>query len=231
MNKLNLPTFSLPAVFSLPTAFLLSTLLLACSNNTAHSQVHQAKKHQNFQSEYTSLKAENCRTIEFIADHAGSYHASCPAKAPYQLEVEGIDLRYGLNVIYDGSDNKKTDDSKPKHTVRYWYPQFFQVGDTVEWRYSQNKQGQKNYHALIYRVYSANQSADYSDNGDENGMEKRDKQELFVVRLDKDKSCILGKIPASKDMNVKARQLADDMTANCPIQLNNGGVVKIFLGK
>lgn len=40
-------------------------------------------------------------------------------------------------------------------------------------------------------------------------------ERLVVVRLNKEKSCILGILPTSNDMNEKARALADNPQAEC----------------
>ena len=76
-------------------------------------------------------------------------------------------------------------------------------GKKAEWRYHMvgNK---KQYHGLIFRKLDACGTNNAS--------------ELVVVRLDKQNSCILDVLPADKDVNTKARQLADDLNAKCSLE-------------
>lgn len=188
----------------------MAMLIISMATSTSHADEHESPVvWQNITSEYTSVAEKNCTTLESVPEHEGYYHASCPSKKPYKIEVEGGDLRYGLQVVFAGK------------TLRYWVPEFFDIGNTVEWR-SHRKNGQKIYHGLIYRMYRAN----YSDTGES----LADKQELVVVRLDKQNTCILGTIPASKHMNVKARKLADNASAVCDPNLNDKSVSEAFLG-
>lgn len=185
----------------------MAMLIISMATSISYADDHVVW--QNITSEYTSVAEKNCTTLESIPEHAGYYHASCPSKKPYKIEVEGGDLRYGLQVVFAGK------------TLRYWVPEFFDIGNTVEWR-SHQENGQKIYHGLIYRMYRAN----YSDTGES----LADKQELVVVRLDKHNTCTLGIIPASKHMNVKARELADNTSAVCDSKLNDNSVSEAFLG-
>ncbi|NRD69534.1 hypothetical protein HQR03_03155 [Psychrobacter okhotskensis] len=148
-------------------------------------------------SDYTSLKEEDCRTLNTDQD---IYQADCPSKHNYLLQAVGRDLRLGVNLIYN------------HHKVSYQPLPSFRVGETVEWRYE--KVGNlKKYHALIYRIYTA--QIDPLDGDAFYLSREQDKQQLVVIRLNKEKSCLLGVIEPSKNMNREARKLADNKLAEC----------------
>lgn len=148
-------------------------------------------------SDYTSLKEEDCRTLNTDQD---IYQANCSSKHNYLLQAVGRDLRLGVNLIYN------------HHKVSYQPLPSFHVGETVEWRYEQVGNSKK-YHALIYRIYTI--QIDPLD-GDAFYLPRdQDKQQLVVIRLDKEKSCLLGVIEPSKNMNTVARKLADNKSARC----------------
>ncbi len=148
-------------------------------------------------SDYTSLKEEDCRTLNTDED---IYQANCSSKHNYLLQAVGRDLRLGVNLIYN------------HHKVSYQPLPSFHVGETAEWRY--DKIGnQKKYHALIYRLYTI--QIDPLDGDDFYLPRDQDKQQLIVIRLNKENSCLLGVIEPSKNMNTAARKLADNKSAKC----------------
>ena len=151
----------------------------------------------NIGSEYTSLKEEDCQTLNMVEN---LYQANCPSKANYLLHTFSRALRSGVDLIYH---NRK---------VSYQPILPFHVGATVEWRYGKVGNAKK-YHALIYRVYTAQMDALDSDSF--YLPREQHKQQLIVIRLNKEKSCLLGVIEPSKNMNTEARKLADNKSARC----------------
>lgn len=169
-------------------------LLIGCVTLLATATATATTK---MSSDYTSLKEEDCRTLNTDQD---IYQADCPSKHNYLLQAVGRDLRFGVNLIYN------------HHKVSYQPLPSFHVGETVEWRYEQVGNSKK-YHALIYRIYTI--QIDPLD-GDAFYLPRdQDKQQLVVIRLDKEKSCLLGVIEPSKNMNTVARKLADNKLAEC----------------
>lgn len=148
-------------------------------------------------SEYTSLKEQDC---QFFSTEEDSYQTNCPSKANYLLHTFSRDLRSGVDLIYN------------QHNVSFQPIPSFHVGETAEWRY--DKIGnQKKYHALIYRLYTI--QIDPLDGDDFYLPRDQDKQQLIVIRLNKENSCLLGVIEPSKNMNTAARKLADNKSAKC----------------
>lgn len=158
----------------------------------------------NFESTYTDVSLDKCVTIsssemdkEFAIDYIIS---ECPGLGGYQVGVVGGDLRYNLSLSYRGNEVQM-----PR------LMQFHDVGsDKIEWRYERineaNGQRGIEYRALIYRL---NEST-----VDKSGKQT-DSSKLFVVRLNQSQSCTLGVIEQGKDMNKKARALADNLNAAC----------------
>lgn len=158
------------------------------------------------QSVYTSLKAQDCITVEsdsFSTEEEWMidfYKGVCPSYGGYILGVSGGDLRYSVFLSY--------------HGVEIALPSFYQfhdAGEVAEWRYTLKRTGEfsneLHLSALIYRIY-------YDDYDSESDSDEG-ASALIVVRLNKEKSCVLGQIPKQKDMNVLARKLADDPNAKC----------------
>ena len=172
----------------------LGLLIIGCITLLA-STVNAATSKFNFS--YTSLKEEDCQTSLYDEDF---YQADCPSKDNYSLQVFGRDLRYGASLIY-GS-----------HEVNYEPIPPFHVGHTAEWRYEKIGDSKK-YHALIYRIYTAQNDP---LEGDAFFLPRdQDKQQLIVIRLNKEQSCLLGVIEQDRNMNQEARKLADNKSARC----------------
>ena len=151
----------------------------------------------NNSSEYTSLREEDCPTINIDEN---IYQANCPSKDNYLLHAVGRDLRFGVDLTYN------------KRNISYQPMPPFHFGETAEWRYEKTDNSKK-YHSLIYRIYTA--QIDPLDGDAFYLSRKQDKQQLVVIRLNKEKSCLLGVIERSKNMNTVARKLADNKLAEC----------------
>lgn len=166
---------------------LLSLLLLSLPTHVAKAELT---------SSYTSLLEADCQTI----DNDNFYQALCPAQGDYQLEVYAGDLRSGVELIYDD------------HRVDYATVEPAQYGKVAEWRFSM-QHSSPTYHALIYRLHVAQVSN--TDSADLFLPPSHDRDQLVVIRLAEEKSCLLGIIEQTDNMNQKARALADDKTAPC----------------
>lgn len=141
----------------------------------------------NSQSEYTST--DDCKEMS-----SEPYSLNdCPAKAPYKLYVGAADV---VDISLEYEDKTVTSGyGMPRH-----------IGSVVEWRFHE-KSGQKKYHALIYRLFSVGEKSKTPYD--------RYVQKLIVFRLDKSNSCMLGVIKQGKNMNIKAREVADNKLAEC----------------
>ena len=151
----------------------------------------------NNSSEYTSLREEDCQILNMVDN---LHQANCPSKANYLLRTFSRDLRSGVDLIYGN------------HEVSYAPIPHFNIGQTAEWRYEKIGYSKK-YHSLIYRIYTA--QIDPLDGDAFYLPREQDKQQLVVIRLNKEKSCLLGVIEPSKNMNREARKLADNKLAEC----------------
>ncbi len=169
--------------------FILATILYT---SVAFSQ---------FDSVYTSVSSEDCLTISVsnATDEIDFYSGECPSLGGYQVLVVGGDIRYNLDLKYNGV-----------RIPTYKPGAFHDMGSTViEWRYSKmgdGYQSQVNYTALIYRL-----SLDtYTE---EQGQVEKDT--LVVVRLAQENSCVIGLVEQQANMNEKAQAIADDMSRTC----------------
>lgn len=152
-------------------------------------------------SSYTDIETSKCVVIsssELDGEEGVDYlTAECPSFGGYRLMVSGGDIRYSLDLSYEGVEIPMVKLSSfhdlPSAKVEWRY-----VRSNVEWT------PVVTYTALIYRL---NRQVDPQT--DEN------KDMLIVVRLNKDKSCVVGVVDQQTDMNVKARRIADDIDAKC----------------
>lgn len=79
------------------------------------------------------------------------------------------------------------------------------IGEKLEWRYIK-KDNKSYYYALIYRIYV------YEDYETDTLLKAPKNSFLMVVKLDKEKSCIVAKINANQNnANEKARLIADGL--------------------
>jgi hypothetical protein len=157
-------------------------------------------------SQYTSVAEKDCITTENSAWNADAeidfYAAKCPSFGGYEVEVSGGDLRYNLKLSYNG-----------KAIETEQLGAFHDMGSSkIEWRYDVGSKGDIKYTALIYRL----NFQDWSEEKEENFEESR----LIVVRLEGEKSCIIGRVDAtdykdSNKPNIVATQIADDSKLVC----------------
>ena len=149
---------------------------------------------------YTSVAVKDCKTIESSENEAEPeidyYTGHCEGKNGYTVQISGGDIRYSLSLIYGGEQVEFTRIGA-----------FHDMGsDKVEWRGKVNKDGSvTKFHSLIYRLNIHG----YGENYDES------RDSLFVVRLNGKKSCLIGQVEQSKNMNAEARKIADDMSKKC----------------
>jgi hypothetical protein len=94
--------------------------------------------------------------------------------------------------------------------------QFHDAGELAEWRYVRGAVS-PNVNELVYTslIYRLNYS-DYASNGD-----IVNKSKMVVVRLNKEKSCVIGILDNESQMNEKARVMADNGSMPCLQNFNN----------
>lgn len=144
---------------------------------------------------YTDMK-KDCIVVSSATDKApiDFYDSECKAYAGFVLKESGGDLRYGPELSFNG---KQIDLQRPGH--------FHNLGsEKIEWVYDISRDeegsGELKFKALIYRLSVANEDPD-----------KKDSSVLYVVRLDGEKSCVIG----TAKTNEAARDLANDKSAKC----------------
>jgi hypothetical protein len=173
--------------------FLLLTLTFL---NVSFSQ-DEAKSDFTSVYKYTPLKikknGKGCIALKDQNNEVDSRKWECPSFGGYKLINSGSDGRYDLTLVYDGQ--KIFDQRKPS---------FSDLPSAVaQWVFHINESKSKLV-ALIYRL-----DYDYDYN--------KSKNILRVIRLDKEKTCLIGEIEQDrgKNQNEEARNLANDMNAPC----------------
>ncbi len=101
---------------------------------------------------------------------------------------------YGIDIFQNGNTYLQLFYRNTQIHENSWNS--FNLPPAFEWRFHYEN-GKKVYHALIYR----SKTKKYND--------------LNVIRLSKEQSCYIGKISRSNNMNIKARQLADNKLLQC----------------
>lgn len=146
-------------------------------------------------SSYTDMKAD-CIVVSMASEDAPMdfYGSECKSYGGYTLKETGSDLRYGPELAYKDTE---IDLQRPGN--------FHNMGsEKIEWIYDLTRgeegDGELKFKALIYRLSVADSNPN-----------KKDKSVLYVVRLDKENSCIIG----TASTNQAARKLANDPNAKC----------------
>lgn len=146
-------------------------------------------------SKYTDLK-NDCIVVSQSNDESpiDFYSSDCKAFGGYTLKEAGGDLRYSPELSYNGTE---IDLQRPAtfHNM---------ASKSIEWVYDLTQgdegDGEINFKALIYRLSVADINPS-----------KKDKSVLYVVRLDKENSCVIG----TASNNEAARKLANNTAAKC----------------
>ena len=141
---------------------------------------------------YTSLEANQCRTIRTETTGAGDYEGRCRGVAGYSLTLLEGDLRQ--NIIVNTPRGAK-------HSLELWdviSGGFSSVGPKAEWRMA-NKDRKLSPVALIIR-YNASENPDNPD--------KRTSY-LAVAKITPNEICITDKISSGANANTDARRAAD----------------------
>lgn len=144
---------------------------------------------------YTDLKTD-CIVTSSATDLApiDFFESECKAFGGFVLKENGGDLRYGPELSFSG---KEIDLQRPGR--------FHNMGSQkIEWVYDVTRDeegsGELKFKALIFRLSVADEDPD-----------KKDKSVLYVVRLNSEKSCVIGTVST----NEQARALANDAAAKC----------------
>jgi hypothetical protein len=134
--------------------------------------------------EYDSASLHKDPEIDFLTEE-------CPGLGGYQVMIAGGDLRYPMHLVYNGKKIELTA-----------LEGFHDMGSSkIEWLFTRSSEGVVEYKALIHRITYDNYSEDSSK------MKRLDV--LTVTRLDKENTCPVAIVKQSKDMNQKARALAE----------------------
>lgn len=148
------------------------------------------------QSVYTDLK-KDCIVVSSATEAApiDFFTSECKAFGGYTLKESGGDLRYGPELSFNG---KEINLQRPSS--------FHNMGSSkIEWVYDltsdEEGSGDIKFKALIYRLSVANIEDPY----------KEDTSVLYVIKLDGEKSCVIG----TTKSNTSARALANNVSAPC----------------
>jgi hypothetical protein len=176
----------------------MKAILIALLSLVAYSASAQ------MQSVYTSVDVKDCVTVTSSEMDKGPidfYTGECPAMGGYKVTITGGDIRYNLDLSYEGV---RIPTLKPM--------QFHDMGSSkIEWRYKRTGSDwnsyQVEYTALIYRLNL--------DSYNPATGESKPQDTLVVVRLNGASSCVVGMVEQQANMNQKARQIADNPAASC----------------
>lgn len=170
----------------------MKTIGIALSLLALLGNVPTAQAANTIDSVYTSLKTEDCKTLESHPDEAGWYKGRCKGTAGYQLDLTEGDLRQSLTVITP--QNKEF----PLELWANVSGGFSALGEKAEWRV-QKTANKTQPIALIVRF---NVSED---------PEKPEKNTSYLVvsKITADKSCVTDVVKPSTTANETARKLAD----------------------
>ncbi len=141
---------------------------------------------------YTDIRSDACETIELDQD-TGSSTQRCAGVGGYSLLVEDDDARMSVTVV--APDGRK-------FALNYWVvvtTGFSTVGDKAEWRVTKGSDGRVTPTALIVRLVASEDPEDSS----------KTTSYLVVATIEKDKACVVAKVPPGPNQNEKAREIAD----------------------
>ncbi len=163
----------------------------------------EAKKVEKYFSVYTSLEAKDCMTIDgsdlYQDPEIDFYTGECPGFGGYQTIVSGGDVRYNVSLKFQ------------EQTIELEnLASFHDAGTKAEWRIERLKTNDgfsAKPSALIYRL-------NFDDYSEATGKSFTNTM-LVVARLNGLKTCVIGRVPRSNDMNQKAREIADNANAQC----------------
>ena len=153
---------------------------------------------QTNSSVYTSLAANQCRTIKPVNPQTNDYEGRCRGVAGYSLLVVEGDLRQNVTVVTPKG---------AKHSLELWdviSGGFSSVGAKAEWRMAQQN-GKPAPIALIIR---------YNANDDPESPNKQSSY-LAVTKITATEICVTDKIMPGPNANEEARRAAD-ASANKP---------------
>ncbi len=142
-------------------------------------------------SRYTSTAREKCSSFKTNADDASGFESVCTGLGGYQLLHLGGDDRSWIDLRYNG---KSTDLYGPTmEAAPGGFPH--KANDVVEWRGVVRGDHFTPY-ALIYRIAGTNEET------------QRTKTRLLVIKLDAERSAIIGRAEGAEE-DAKAKRIAD----------------------
>jgi hypothetical protein len=148
----------------------------------------------------TSIDSKSCLKVKGnVFDSQSSqlpydyYENECPGLGGYQIITGGKDLRYSLAVKF-GANHIDFEGPSQLHDL---------TSGSIEWRYEHAENQGTEMKALIFKLHTIDEqtlvNADY----------------YYVVKLNKEKSCLIGKVPDVGNALEAARKMADDTKAKC----------------
>ena len=155
-----------------------------CLNVFSSFAFGQSKK---IESVYTSLKADDCKTIKQSDEGAGWYRGECKGVGGYKLEVIEGDIRQSVNVVSPKGKIFELDFMRVSGG-------FSSVGLKAEWRTKAGKPV-----ALIVRFNASENPEDSS----------KITSYLIVAKISPDVACVTDVVKPAKTQNAQAQKLAD----------------------
>jgi hypothetical protein len=170
-----------------------SAFLLALSTASASQAA------EKFESQYTSVAVDSCRTVDAAKPGEGEWHIwSCKGLAGFVVVRAEADLREIISV------GRTIEAARDEPAAKTWFGPFNVAGDTIEWR---SVTGTKVPFAIIQRWTVSD-----SENPDADGAPKPFEL-LIVTRLPPGPVCHVALIDAREnpDHNALARRAADEI--------------------
>jgi hypothetical protein len=176
-----------------PRGILAGALLLSAPLITSVSFAAE-----NFESHYTSVAIEKCRTVDEAKPGEGEWHIwSCKGRAGLVVVRAEADLREIVSV------GRSVEAAREEPAAKTWFGPFNIAGDTIEWR---SIKGAKAPFAIIQRWTLSD-----SENPDNEGAPKPYGL-MVITRLPPGPVCHVALVDANEnaDHNVLARRVADE---------------------
>jgi hypothetical protein len=164
----------------------------------ALSATSAARAAETFESHYSSVAIQSCRTVDQAKPDEGEWHIrSCKGRAGFVVVRAEADLREIVSV------GRTVESAQEEPAAKAWFGPFNVAGDTIEWR---SVKGAKIPFAIIQRWTVSD-----SENPDTEGVPKPYGL-LVVTRLPPGPVCHVALVDANEnpDHNALARRAADE---------------------
>jgi hypothetical protein len=158
-----------------------------------------AQAAEKFESQYTSVAVDSCRTVDEAKPGEGEWHIwSCKGVAGFVVVRAEADLREIISV------GRTVEAAREEPAAKTWLGPFNLAGDTIEWR---RVSGAKAPFAIIQR-WTVSDSENPESDGSPKPLEL-----LIVTRLPPGPVCHVALVDAREnpDHNLLARRAADEL--------------------